>query len=458
MLFSFIKRSWIVLGLLAAGTAAAAVSPEQAARLGKDLTPMGAEKAGNADGTIPAWEGGLASPAAAGAPDFQTGGHHPDPYAGDKVLFTINAQNMGEYADKLTEGHKALLQAYPDTYRLNIYPTRRSAAYPQRIYDATKRNATSAELIEGGNGVTGATESVPFPIPANGVEVIWNHILRYRGEPSKRAIGQAPVTRNGDYTMVILEDEFYPAYSLAGAKEEELDNVIIYFKQRVTAPPRLAGQILLVHETLNQALEHRKAWLYNPGLRRVRRAPNVAFDNPGTASDGLRTSDDFDLYNGSPERYTWELVGKREIYVPYNSYRLHSKDLKYSDILKPLHINPEHTRYELHRVWVVEATLKDGIRHVYKKRRFYIDEDSWQILVSDIYDNRDQIWRVAEGHAINYYDVPTLWTTVDVFTDLQVGRYLAMGLNNEQSTTYEFNADVDRNDFSPSALRRAGTR
>ena len=119
-------------------------------------------------------------------------------------------------------------------------------------------------------------------------------------------------------------DNFYGVYSVEGITEEELDNVIIYFKQRVAAPARLAGEVLLVHETMDQNKEHRRAWLYNPGQRRVRRAPNVAFDNPRTASDGLATSDQFDLYNGSPERYTWELVGKREIYVPYNAYKLHS--------------------------------------------------------------------------------------------------------------------------------------
>ncbi len=446
------------LAVLLAGNALAGITPEEAARLGQDLTPLGAERAGNAGGTIPAWEGGIGSPAEAGFPDFETGGHHPDPFADDTVVLTINAQNMDEHAGKLTEGHKAMLKTYGDTYFMNVYPTHRSAAYPERIYDATRRNAVSATLIEGGNGVTGATESIPFPIPESGLEVIWNHILRYRGEGAARTIGQAPVTRNGSYTMVMLQDEFFPAYSLPGAKEEELENTIIYFKQRVTAPPRLTGQILLVHETLNQALEHRKAWLYNPGQRRVRRAPNVAFDNPGTASDGLRTSDDLDLYNGSPERYNWELVGKREIYVPYNAYKLHSDELKYDDIIRPLHINQEHARYELHRVWVVDATLKDGIRHVYKRRTFYIDEDSWQIVAEDIYDNRDQIWRVVEGHAINYYDVPTLWTTLDVYTDLQAGRYLALGLNNEQAKTYDFDVELKAADFGPSSLRRAGTR
>lgn len=440
-----------------AHSASGAISDEEAARLGQELTPMGGVKSGNTEGTIPAWEGGIRSAAEAGFPDFKVAGHHPDPFADDAVMFTINADNMDQYADQLTEGHKALLSAY-DTVYMNVYPTHRSAAFPDRIYAATKRIATTAALTANGNGVTGAAEGVPFPIPENGLHVIWNHILRYRTDIAARRIGQAPVTRGGSYTLVKFEDEFNAVYSHAGAREEDLNNVIIYFVQKVTAPARLAGQVLLVHETLDQSKEHRRAWLYNPGQRRVRRAPNVAFDNPGTAADNLRTSDQFDMYNGSPERYDWQLVGKKEIYVPYNSYKLHSNSLKYTDILKPLHVNPEHLRYELHRVWVVDATLKPGTRHVYKRRTFYVDEDSWQILAVDQYDNRDQLWRVSEGHVINYYDVPTLWTTLEVHTDLQAGRYLAIGLNNEESTTYDFSISRTLNDYTTGALRRMGRR
>ncbi len=431
----------------------AGVSAQEAARLGNDLTPLGAEKAGNADGTIPAWDGGVKNVPAG----FKSGGHHPDPFASDQTKLTIDAANAGQHAGKLTEGHKAMLKQY-DTFKMNVYPTRRSASYPQYVYDATKKNATTAELVEGGAGVKGAITGIPFPIPKNGLEAIWNHILRYRGESAMRMIGQAPVTRNGAYTMVMLEDEYFAPYSLPDAQEEALDNVIIMFQQRVTAPARLVGQILLVHETLNQAREHRKAWLYNPGQRRVRRAPNIAFDNPGTAADGLRTSDQLDMYNGSPERYNWNLVGKKEIYVPYNAYKLHSNQVKYTDLLKPLHMNPDLLRYELHRVWVVDATLKEGTRHVYKRRTFYIDEDSWQVVATDNYDNRDQLWRVSEGHGINYYEVPTYWTTLEVNYDLQSGRYIAVGLNNEERFTYDFSQKLTAKDFSTAALRRAGRR
>ena len=282
-------------------------------------------------------------------------------------------------------------------------------------------------------------------------------MLRWRATFAERRVAQIAPTRGGDYTVVQFLEQINILYSQAGMTEDKLNNLILYFKQEVLSPARLAGGITLVHETLNQNKEKRQAWLYNPGQRRVRRAPNVAFDNPGTASDGMRTNDQLDMFNGSPEKYNWKLMGKKEIYVPYNNYKISSPLLKYKDIITPLHINQDYPRYELHRVWVVDATLKKGERHIYKRRTFYVDEDSWQILLVDIYDNRDQLWRVSEGMAMNYYNVPNLWTTVEVHTDLQAGRYIAFGLDNE-STPYNFNVHFTELDFLPSALRREGKR
>ncbi|MDG5468721.1 DUF1329 domain-containing protein [Deltaproteobacteria bacterium IMCC39524] len=443
---------FLMAGLLLTSQGFAAVSADEAARLGKDLTPMGGEKAGNADGTIPAWDGGITTPPAS----YEKGMHHPDPYAADKILFTVTADNMGQYADKLTVGQQAMLEAYP-SYKMNVYPTHRSAAMPQRIYDATKAVAVTATLAEGDNGVNGAINGIPFPIPEKGVEVIWNHILRWRGNAFDRNFGLAPMTRGGDFTMVEFNEKGDFRYSHEGMTEEKFNNTIATFKQEIFAPARVAGRILLVHETLDQNKENRRAWLYNPGQRRVRRAPNVAFDNPKEGGDGLTTSDTVDMYNGSPERYNWELVGKKEIYVPYNSYLLHSDKLKYKDILTPLHLNPDYLRYELHRVWVVEATLKEGTSHIYKRRTFYVDEDTWQILAMDQYDSRDQLWRVSEGHCINYYEVPTFWSTVETHYDLQSGRYIAINLNNEHSM-YNFDVKFSGKEFTASALRRSGKR
>jgi hypothetical protein len=245
--------------------------------------------------------------------------------------------------------------------------------------------------------------------------------------------------------------------NLVKPADKRIDNRLANFLQRVTAPARLAGQILLIHEPVDQVKEPREAWTYNPGQRRVRLAPQVAYDNPGTAADGLRTNDDFFMYAGATDRYDWKLIGKQELYVPYNSNKLTGNELKYSDVLRPGHLNPDHPRYELHRVWVVEATLKPGQTHLYKKRRFYIDEDSWAVLVTDKYDNRDELWRVAEAHNIQFCDRPMWYNMIEVHHDLQSGRYLAMGLRNEESRIFE-TIRRDAADFTPAGLRGIGTR
>ncbi len=432
---------------------AAGVSPEEAARLDRDLTPVGAERAGNAAGTIPAWTGGVTE-APAG---YKPGMHHPDPFAADAALFTITPADAAQHKEQLTAGSLALLQAYPD-YKLIVYPTRRSASLPQYIYDATRRTAVEAKLAPDANGVLDAVVGVPFPLPASAQEVMWNHLLRFRGVSATRTINQATPTRGGDYNLVRFEEEFLFPYVQDGTTPASLDNIVFYFKQAVVAPARLAGSILLVHETLDQIKEPRRAWTYNTGQRRVRRAPEVAYDTPGTASDNLRTNDQLDMFNGALDRYDWKLLGKRELIVPYNAYRLHSDQVKYRDILKPLHLNQDLARYELHRVWVVEATLKPGGKsHIYPRRTFYVDEDSWQILAVDQYDTRGQLWRVSEAHCINYYDVLSFWSTLEVHIDLNSGRYLAYGLDNEDKM-YEFNVPRTAQNFAPASLRAEGMR
>ena len=439
---------------LAAGNVLAAVSASEAARLGKDLTPIGAERKGNG-GAIPAWTGGIESPAG-----FKTGDKHIDPFPGDKVQFTITAQNYTKYAANLTEGQIAMFKKYPDTYKMPVYQTRRSSGYPQHVYDKTKENATNTKLVDGGNGMSNYDVGVPFPIPADGMEVIWNHIVRYRGGSVSRVVGQATPQANGSYTMVKFNDEFTFKNKLSDYNPATMqdNNILFYFKQEVVSPARLAGNVLLVHETLDQVKEPRKAWIYNAGQRRVRRAPQVAYDGPGTASDGLRTSDNFDMYNGAPDRYNWKLIGKKEIYVPYNSYKLNSGDVKYDDIIKAGHINQDLTRYELHRVWHVESTLKEGQRHIYGKRTFYIDEDTWQATEIDHFDGRGDLWRVAEAHNMFFYDHKVPWYTIETLYDLQSGRYLALGLDNEESKPYNFGFTRSEKDYTPSALRRSGVR
>jgi hypothetical protein len=444
-----------VMVALSAPSALAKVSEAEAAKLGTELTPMGAVKAANADGSIPAWDGGIKS-AVAG---YEKGMHHPDPFSQDKIEFTITNANKDKYKANLSEGQMKLFELYPDTYKMNVYQTRRTASVPQFVYDATKANATRAELVSEGNGVKGASIGVPFPMPQNGLEVIWNHVLRFRGVDVETARSQAAPTASGSYTLVETSEEIRFQYSRPEMTLDQLNatNTLFYFKQVVTQPARLAGTALLVKETMDQEALPRQAWTYNTGQRRVRKAPNVAFDTPGSVSDGLRTTDDFDMFNGSPVRYNWELIGKQEVYIPYNDYKLHSDKLEYDQIVHPGHINPEFVRWEKHRVWVVKAQLKEGMRHIYKTRTFYIDEDSWQVSLADMYDNRDELYRVAVAHGLNYYEVPTHWSTLEVFHDLQSRRYLAMGLDNE-GRMYNFDAKLSEANFTPAALRRAGIR
>jgi hypothetical protein len=440
---------------LVSGASMAKISTEDAAKLSNELTPMGAVRDANADGSIPKWTGGIKEL----PKGFTKGDHHLDPYPTDSVKYTVTSKNLAQYQSLLTPGQVKLFETYPDTYKMNVFQTRRSASYPEHVYQESINNATRTELVEEGNGITKAAVGIPFPIPENGIEAIWNHILRYRGEAVTRQGGQAAPTASGDYTYLGFDEKLMLPYNVKGASAEELQatNILFKFKQKVTEPARLAGTALLVHETMDQIKTPRQAWTYNTGQRRVRRAPNVAYDAPGTGSDGLRTTDDFDMFNGAPDRYTWTLKGKQELLIPYNDYRLHSSDVKYKDILQPGHINPDLVRYEKHRVWVVEANLKSTTRHTYKKRVFFIDEDSWQIAVTDIYDNRDELYRVGVAHGINYYEVPTQWSTLEVFHDLQSRRYIAMGLDNE-TDMYDFSVSLKDKNFTPSALRREGRR
>jgi len=424
----FAATLWLPLG------ATAAVSAAEADRLGRELTPLGGERAANADGSIPQWNGGLTT----APPCYKGEGYrYCDPFAADQPLFTITGANAAQYQAQLSAGQLAMFKRYP-SYRLPVYPTRRTVAAPEFVNRATKQNALKARLSSNGEGIEGAAIGIPFPIPKSGVEPVWNHKLRYRGPGGRRWNNQFPVTTSGSYVAATLREDVRFAYSRADATPASLDNVGIYFLQVTMAPARLAGTVAVIHETMDQIREPRRAWAYNSGQRRLRRAPSIAYDNPGQGADGLRTNDQTDTYNGATDRYSWKLLGKREMVVPYNAYKLHSDRYKYRDIVRKDHINPELLRYERHRVWVVEATVKPTTTHLYARRVFYIDEDSWQILLVDLYDPRGALWRWQEAHAFEAYDKPYFATpALETVYDLHSGRYLAMALNNEHEETVE---------------------
>ncbi|MGJ7517957.1 DUF1329 domain-containing protein [Pseudomonas baetica] len=445
----------VALSLLATSVMAA-VSEQEAAQLGTTLTPLGAQKEGNADKSIPAWDGGLK----AGAAPVDAKGFLGDPFKNEKPLFTITAANAEQYKDKLSPGQLAMFKRYPDTYRIPVYPSHRTAAVPSAVYAAAKKSALNVQLVSDGKGLSNFADSryYAFPIPKSGVEVYWNHVTRFRGENVERWSVQAVPQVDGAYTIVETHDQnSFPQY-MDGVDPQTDKNILYYYIFAVDAPARLAGTVSMAHETIDQVTEPRKAWTYNAGQRRVRRAPQLAYDAPGLASDGMRTSDNADMMNGSPDRYDWKLIGKKEMYIPYNNYKLQSPSVKYADIIKPGHINQDLTRYELHRVWHVQATLKTGERHIYAKRDMYFDEDTWVLTEVDHYDGRGQLWRVGENYTYNNYEKGVNAPAAQGFYDLLAGRYIVATMSNEAKSAPLYGNRTKLADFTPAALRNAGIR
>ena len=437
----------------------AKVSSEEVDKLGKSLTPFGSIKSGNKSKTIPEWTGGITKPPAGYT---GSGMHHIDPFADDAIKFSIDKSNYEGFKKYLTPGQYSMFETYPNTFKLNIYPTHRSHSLPDWVLENTRKNALTSSLANGGVGIKDAFGGIPFPIlhgknEDKALQTMWNHLTRWRGIYLTMRYTELPVQRDGTYSAITKQQEVFFNFHNPEGSFKKLDNILFYFLTFNIAPARLAGGALLVHETLDQTKEARGAWDYNSGQRRVRRAPNIAYDSPIASSDNTRTADDTDMYNGAPDRYNWDYKGVKEFFIPYNNYMIGKDGLKYDDIVMPGHINPEYVRWELHRVHVVEANLKNGERHIYKKRVYYIDEDSWGIAMVDQYDNRGELWRVSTALLKNYYELPGVWSSGDAYHDLQARRYSVNGLYSEEKIAPVFETKVPNSRyFKPSSLRRLG--
>lgn len=443
------------LSVASAGAAFGAVSAEKAALLGTTLTEIGAEKAGNKEGTIPAFTGGITKPPA--NYDKSKPGWRPDPYAGEKPLFSITAKNVDQYKDKLTEGSKAMLKKYP-SFRMDVYKTHRSAAHPQHVLDNTKKHALTAKLTDGGLGISGAHAGLPFPIPQSGLEAMWNHMLHYEGVTYEQTYYTFTVDATGRVSMqsqgnVIQE---FPYYDPAKPDTNEIYNLKVYY----TAPARRLGEAFLIKDPINYAKESRKAWQYLPGQRRVKLAPDLSFDTPCSVYGGQATWDDLLLYSGSMERYDWKIIGKKEMYVPYNDYKMiNDTPNPEKDLLKKNHLNPDLVRWELHRVWVIEANLKPGKRHLYPRRVFYLDEDSWRGLASDQYDARGQLYRVGFVYMTPSYEIPCPYGDVFTYNDMVTDSYLINALNVTGKKGAKFgHKPFAPNNWTPDSLASEGIR
>ena len=464
--FRVLRRVAVLTGVMSftcSTMTLAAISAEERASIGLEntvLTLSGAIRAGNAEGTIPEWKNEPIVPPA----NFKPGTFHTNPFADDPVLFVITAQNYEKYADNLTVGQKALFKTYPD-YTMNVYKSRRSAVYKPYIYDAALKNLDRAEIDlapDVGMGVVGfkgARKAWAFPIPHDGNEAWLNQATRPLIPYIETWENTLAVTSRGKYVVNKLAIQMHLPWSDPAISDEDFDEYtmgLLYY-QTLIAPAKLAGQVVLAKDPSTFNKNFRRAWAYSPGQRRVKRAPQIVYDNPLTASDGLATTDQKFGFNGPNDRFSYKLLGKREIYVPYNAYKLHTVEATPKNVINEKgRVNQDFARYELHRVWIVDATLKEGTNHDYGRRTFYLDEDSWWIMLADGYDRRNEIWRLWETHSVMYYDAGFLNPTADFQYDMHAGRlFVSMSdKKNPPDTTWY----AEDSYFTPASVRRNGIR
>jgi len=441
------------LALIVAATVAAsavfAVTPEEASRLKSQLTPLGAEKAGNKEGTIPAWTGGFTTATA----EDRNPARRRDPFRDEKPVLSINARNVEQHADKLADGTKAMFKKYPE-YRIDVYPTRRTAAAPQWVYDNTFKNATRGKLV--GDVPEGVYGGIPFPIPKSGAEVMWNHLLRWLPPTWQWSATQYQITTDGRPVLTTdgTAEQQMPYYFQDGSPEQ-FAKVGEYQLVRLlnVGPPLRAGEALLARNNVQG--EKSLAWLYLTGQRRVRKLPNPCCDAPTPATAGVMSFDEIETWTGRLDRFDWKLVGKKEMYIPYNNNRIfHLKDAE----LLGRYPNPDHARWELHRVWVVEATLKPGQRHQAPKGRYYCDEDTWQCMIADRWDANGQLWKTLWSYNFVAPDLPGTITGPWGFNDLISGGAFIGNLYGTKERGYVLKARAPESTFTPDALAGEGVR
>ena len=417
-------------------------------KLGEELTALGAIRAGNQARSVPPWTGGLSKP----VEGYEPGKHHPHPFIDDGLWFTVRAAELPRYKPRLSAGLQALLRKYPESFEVRLFPSRRSAAAPQRVYDGAMANAGRAKLAENGLALSGAKIGVPFPVPTSGIQAMWNHILRWRGETVSRTGATVVSDGQGRFATSLIREDILSGYAMG--KEGRP----FHYRRTVLEPESQAGTTLLMQGTLNPLRTPPAVW-YREGERgRVVRAADFAYDRPDPATGGIRTADMLDMFSGPLDRLDFRLLDKRrEMYVPYNAYRLNAPNLTPEDFLWPAHPNPEFLRYELHRVWVVEATVKPGLRDAFPERTYYLDEDSWQIVMADYYDANGKLVRYGEAHGVARSQVPAFTPALEITYDLTDGRYVVSGIDNQQ-TPPVFDRPMTPEEFTPEALARKGRR
>ena len=461
------------IGTMGMSSAMAAVSAEEAKQLGgAKLTEFGAERAGSTDGSIPAYTGGLTLK---DVPSYDPikNAVYVDPYASEKPLYSINAQNIAQYDALLSPGNKLLIKSYPG-YRIDVYPSHRTMRYTPAVLANSIKNATTAHLggpVEGDN-LLGADEGnnaypgIPFPIPKTGAEVIWNHYMHFAPTIRRQSVNGYVVDTAGNITSLphLIQVTVHPWYDTNKTKplrKEIPSDAIFGFNSTETAPPTSAGIVFLNFYTARGEDGGQKVWFYTPGQRRVRMAPEFAYDVPIASFGGVLAWDELLGYVGRLDRFDFKIVGKKEMIIPYNDYKL-VMETGEKDMFKPKFLNPDQLRWEKHRVWVVEATRKPGARHMYSHRTFYIDEDSWEIVGAEQYDNAGNIYRVQQNFLWAHYDTggmsESTWGTYDVIK----GNFVIVNVN-AKNPDNQFRAWMDSDccknlNLTPQSVAASGVR
>lgn len=425
--------------------ALAAVTAEEAAQLGKTLTPLGAERAGNKEGTIPEWDGGMTK----AIPGTVKGKFPPDPFASDKPVLSISAKNMDAYADKLSEGTKAMMKKHAG-YRIDVYPTRRTASAPQWVYKNTASNATRAKSAHGGLSVEGAHGGVPFPIPKTGNEIMWNHLLRWEGETYRMSPQAIVVSANGKRVLASRNDVVVkrPYYDREGSPEKTKEFWL--FRLTSKAPAFKAGESILLRNQLDMSEEGPQSWQYIVGQRRVRRAPSIGYDTPDFVASGANFFDEAYVFMGRQDRFDFKLIGKKEMYIPYNTNAFHHASI--DEAFSENYLNPEKVRWELHRVWVVEAQVKEGKRHAVAKRRYYVDEDTWNAVLVDGWDAKGQLWKAQFSLPVVVPELPGVYQGPYGLYDLLSGQWVMNNARNEITPQYELMPSMPDSYFTPDEM------
>lgn len=408
----------------------AKATADEIARIGTKYTCTGAEMAGSPSGVAP-FTGKYLGAMPGMIPHSEGGAHQTDPFADEQPLFTIDANNFAQYAEQLSPGQLAMFRKYP-SFKMHVYPSHRDFRYDASVCQAALTNARHAELSADGltalNAVRGA---VPFPFPKSGQELVWNVLMAPGAATSYREADLAIIYTNGNVLWGAHQLWNYSPEHDKKLRGQKYAGVSSYFKISILLPERETGYQLA--RNLYYDLKEPPYYWATGRCCRGRCQQSRMEEMPLPSAAGNIFFDDMRLMNGSPERYEWKTIGKREFFLPANNFKLEARVVgtdKYAKLITPGHENPDFVRWELRRAWILQGALKEGMRHLYSNRTLYIDEDSYRAAMGENLDTQGNVWRF--NWVNNLYVGGSRSNTYESFSafyhDLHSGNYTALDL------------------------------